>query len=154
MDGAPQQVRAEALGAGIPPDAWGRVEVGAGSKGPRVYDWACGRLPYEAEAGWAQWLLVRRAADDPGELASYRVYAPADTPLAAMARVAGARWVIEECIERATGEVGLDHYEVRRWDGWYRHVTLCLLAHAPLEVARAAANASEAKRGRRTTWSR
>ena len=61
-----------------------------------------------------------------------------------VARVAGTRWVIEEGFERAK-EVGLDQYEVRRWDGWHRHVTLCLLAHAFLEVTRAAANAGAEK---------
>ena len=141
------QRRVEALVADLPVEAWHRIEVGAGSKGPRVYDWACGRLPYVTEEGWAQWLLVRRSVSDPDEFAFYRVFAPADTTLAEMARVAGTRWVIEEGFERAKGEVGLDQYEVRKWDGWYRHVTLCLLAHAFLEVTRAHVNAADRKGG-------
>ena len=32
--------------------------------------------------------------------------------------------------------MGLDQYEVRRWDGWYRHITLAMLAHAYLTVIR------------------
>ena len=48
--------------------------------------------------------------------------------------IAGRRWVVEDCFEAAKGEVGLDEYEVRKWDGWQRHVTLCLLAHAYLAV--------------------
>jgi hypothetical protein len=44
--------------------------------------------------------------------------------------VAGTRWAVEEGFEQAKGEVGLDHYEVRKWPGWYRHITLALLAHA------------------------
>jgi SRSO17 transposase len=51
--------------------------------------------------------------------------------------VAGMRWAIEESFEAAKGEVGLDQYEVRRWVGWYRHITLALLAHAFLAVTRA-----------------
>jgi SRSO17 transposase len=145
------QVRAEAVLAEAPAEAWARVEVGAGSKGPRVYDWACGRLPYDTAAGWAQWLLVRRSVSDPRDPAYYRAAGPAGTPLAELARVAGARWAIEEGFERAKGEVGLDQYEVRRWDGWHRHITLCLLAHAYLEVTRAGANAGAAKGGRPTT---
>ena len=66
-------------------------------------------------------------------------------PLAELVRVAGTRWAIEEAFEAAKGEVGLDQYEVRRWDGWYRHITLCLLAHAFLAVTRA--RAPRAKRG-------
>lgn len=58
------------------------------------------------------------------------------TPVEELVRVAGTRWSIEECIERAKGEVGLDQYEVRRWNAWYRHMTLALLAHAYLEVTR------------------
>ena len=56
--------------------------------------------------------------------------------MAELVRVAGRRWAIEECFEEAKGEVGLDQYEVRRWDGWYRHITLAMLAHAYLAVIR------------------
>jgi SRSO17 transposase len=52
-------------------------------------------------------------------------------------------WRIEEGFEQAKGEVGLDHYEVRRWPGWYRHITLALLAHAFLVVTRAQASSSD-----------
>jgi SRSO17 transposase len=137
-DGA--QVRIDALVAGIPSEGWPRLEVGAGSKGPRVYDWACGRLPYATDAGWAQWLLIRRSVSKPDELAFYRAFGPEHTTVAELARVAGCRWAIEEGFQRAK-EVGLDQYEVRRWAGWYRHITLCLLAHAFLEVTRAATHA-------------
>ena len=53
-----------------------------------------------------------------------------------LVRVAGRRWTIEECLEEAKGQVGLDQYGVRRWDGWYRHITLAMLAHAYLAVVR------------------
>jgi SRSO17 transposase len=141
------QRRVEALAADLPTEAWQRIEIGAGSKGPRVYDWACGRLPSVTTEGWAQWLLVRRAVTDPTELAFYRAYAPADATIAELARVAGSRWSIEEGFERAKGEVGLDQYEVRKWDAWYRHVTLCLLAHAFLEVTRTMADTPDGEGG-------
>ena len=51
-----------------------------------------------------------------------------------LVRVAGTRWAIEECFEEAKGQVGLDQYEVRRWDGWYRHITLAMLAQAYLSL--------------------
>ena len=54
-----------------------------------------------------------------------------------MVGVAGTRWAIEECFEAAKGQVGLDHYEVRSWHGWYRHMTLAMAAHAYLSVLRA-----------------
>jgi SRSO17 transposase len=134
-----EQVEARALADARPASAWGRASAGEGSQGPRWYDWACLALPSAAADGWAHWLLVRRSVSDPTERAYYRVYAPADTPPAAMLRAVGGRWRIETAIAEAKGLAGLADYEVRRWDGWHRHVTLSLLAHAALVAARAAA---------------
>ena len=133
----PQQLGAAVIAAALPPAAWGRHSAGDGSKGPRVYDWAWVRLARWPVPGWAHWLLVRRSLDDPTDVAYYVVFGPAGTTLAALVRVAGTRWAIEESFAIAKGEVGLDHYEVRRWDGWYRHITLALLAQAFLTVVRA-----------------
>jgi SRSO17 transposase len=154
VGGGPQQVRAEALVATIPEDGWQRLEVGAGSKGPRVFDWACGRLPYRTADGFAQWLLIRRAVTRPEEVAYYHAFAPEGTTVAELARVAGTRWTIEEGVARAKGAVGLDQYEVRSWAGWHRHVTLCLLAHAFLAVTRRGANAAAEKGALAPTSSR
>jgi SRSO17 transposase len=142
-----RQVAAKTLAAAVPEEAWQRVSAGDGAKGPRVYDWA--RVPIRAvpEAGWDYWLLVRRSVADPTDLAYYVCFCPAETPLERLVQVAGTRWAIEESFESAKGEVGLDHYEVRRWPGWYRHITLALLAHAYLTVTRAAAvDKGEARR--------
>ena len=121
-----------------------RVGAGHGAKGRRLYDWVRVELAAPAAAGWARWLLVRRSRTD-GELAFYACFAPADTSLVGLVRVAGIRWVIEESFQTAKGEVGLDHYEVRRWPGWYRHITLALLAHAFLTVTRAQATTASAR---------
>jgi SRSO17 transposase len=137
----------EQLAADLPADAWARLSAGAGSQGPRWYDWACLALPYAAAAGRAHWLLARRSLSDPTKLAYYRVYGPLDTPVEEMVRVAGRRWTIEEGFEQAKGEVGLDQYEVRRYDAWYRYVTLALLAHAALEVTRLSARTGDAQNG-------
>ena len=147
-DRGPAQVAATDLVAALPPAAWTRLSAGDGAKGPRAYDWA--RVPIRplSDPDRGYWLLVRRSLADPTDLAHYVCYGPADATLADLVRVAGTRWAIEEAIEAAKGEVGLDHYEVRRWDGWYRHVTLCLLAHAFLAVTRAKAGGAE-KGGRR-----
>lgn len=72
---------------------------------------------------------------------------PAATPLVGLVRVAGTRWAIEDSFQTAKGEVGLDHDEVRRWPGWYRHVTLALLAHAFLVVTRTQATSGQPGRG-------
>ena len=134
-----QQGAAKTLAAAVGEEAWQRLSAGEGAKGPRVYDWARGPIRALPEAGWDYWLLVRRRLADPTDLAYYVGFCPADTPLAELVRVAGTRWAIEESFESAKGEVGLDHYEVRRGSGWYRHTTLALLAQAYLTVTRAGA---------------
>jgi SRSO17 transposase len=83
------------------------------------------------------WLVIRRSTSTPDDYAYDHAYAPAELALPDLVRVAGTRWVIESGFEQAKGEVGLDHYEVRRWTAWHRHVTLALLAHAYLTVMRA-----------------
>ncbi|HEX6625437.1 MAG TPA: IS701 family transposase, partial [Pyrinomonadaceae bacterium] len=119
-----------------------RLSCGAGSKGERVYDWA--RVPLrEVEGGRARWLLTRRSLSEAQEVSYYVASGPRSLSLEELARVAGARWAVEESFETAKGEVGLDQYEVRSWHGWYRHITLCLLAHAYLTVTRSRAAAVE-----------
>jgi SRSO17 transposase len=54
---------------------------------------------------------------------------------------------MENGFQQAKNEVGLDHYEVRRWPGCYRHITLALLAHAFLVVTRAKATLSNSAKG-------
>ena len=115
-----------------------RISVGDGSKGPRLYDWA--RLPLNPpmHEGFERWLVVRRSIEDPEELSAYTVFAPQNTTLEGLAKVAGMRWRVERGFEEAKGEVGLAHYEVRSWHGWYRHITLALFAHALLAAIRSA----------------
>ena len=135
-DQGPRQVRADRLASQVDGSRWVRCSAGDGAKGPRVYDWAKVKIRPLKEPGKGYWPLARRSLADPGELAYYVCYGPAGTTLEELARVAGTRWAIEECFEEAKGQVGLDQYEVRRWDGWYRHITLAMLAQAFLAVAR------------------
>jgi SRSO17 transposase len=119
-------------------EGWKRLSAGEGSKGPRLYDWL--RLPLNPplQEDFQRWLLVRRSIEDPEDLSAYTVFSRAqNTTLEALAKVAGSRWRVEIGFEEAKGEVGLAHYEVRSWDGWYRHITLSLFAHAFLAAIRA-----------------
>jgi SRSO17 transposase len=118
-------------------EGWKRLSAGEGSKGERLYDWIGLPLNRPLQEGFARWLLVRRSIDDPDELTAYAVFAPEESTLEELVRVAGSRWKIEEAFEEAKGEVGLDHYEVRSWPGWYRHITLAMFAHAFLAAIRA-----------------
>jgi SRSO17 transposase len=133
------------LAQACPPSAWRCPSCGAGTKGERFYDWA--RVPWARRGPpqpqhWQHWLLIRRHRQHPDDVAYYLVFAPTNTSLATLARVAGMRWTIEECFELAKQAVGLDDYEVRSWQGWYRHITLAMLALAFLVAMRVKLNVS------------
>lgn len=132
-----RQRHAKEVAATVNDADWLRLSAGDGAKGPRLYDWAEVPLARWPDPQWDHRLLVRRSSADPADLAYYVVFAPAGTPLTTLVRVAGTRWIVEECFEAAKGEVGLDHYEVRRYPGWYRHITLSMLAFAVLVAVRA-----------------
>lgn len=108
---------------------WKRLSQSLGTKGERLFDWAI--LPW-TQAGTADgrhFLVIRRCLDDPFQLAFFLVFAPSGTPLPIIVQAIGARWRIEEDLEAAK-DLGLDQYEVRSFVGWYRHLTLVLLAYA------------------------
>jgi SRSO17 transposase len=130
----------EILGEGglVPEEGFRRVSVADGSKGPRLYDWARLALNPPMQDGFERWLLVRRSIEEPAELTAYTVFAPEGAALEELAKAAGSRWQVEIGFEEAKGEVGLSHYEVRSWHGWYRHITLALFAHALLAALRSA----------------
>jgi SRSO17 transposase len=139
-----QQRQVKRILAALPEDGWARLSAGDGAKGPRWYDWRWLPLADPLDPAWRRWLLVRRSVADPTDLTAYVVFAPQEAVLAEVVRVAGTRWTIESGFEAAKGEVGLDHYEVRSWTGWYRHITLAMWALALLAVLRAGTIAVEA----------
>ncbi len=141
-----RQLRIKTIIESVPENAWHLMSCGAGSKGERIYEWAIAPLTSIMLEERQRWLLVRRKVGEPQEMAFYVVFASTATTLEEMVRVAGARWAIEESFETAKGEVGLDQYEVRNWHGWYRHITLSMLAHAYLTVVRAKAAERESQK--------
>ncbi len=147
LEGRQRQVKT--ILAALPEEGWGRLSAGDGAKGPRWYDWRWLPVAAPLEPGWRRWLLVRRRIGTPTELTAYVVFARDDTMLDEVVRVAGSRWTIESGFEAAKSEVGLDHYEVRSWTGWYRHITLAMWALALLTGLRAAAIAVEAFKKKR-----
>jgi SRSO17 transposase len=110
---------------------WQRFSMSEGTKGPRLFDWAAVPLLHRWEEDGRHFLLIRRSLADPQEKRYHLVFAPQGTTLQEMVQASGARWHIEEDFENAK-DLGLDHYEVRSFVGWYRHVTLVLLALAYL----------------------
>jgi SRSO17 transposase len=125
-----QRERAEQLGERLCPD-------------PLFSPWACLELSEDCAVGMRRWLLVRCDAEDPDEHRYVLAHGPDGTSEEELVRVCNARWQIEQCLAEAKGEVGLDQYEVRKWDAWHRHATLCLLAHAYLVAMRLAARQEE-----------
>lgn len=128
--------RADEIIATLDARAWRTRTAGAGTKGDRRYAWARQRINGPTDDG-EHWLLARRSLKDPTDLAYFVCYTPNHVTLITMALVAGARWAIEETFQTSKGETGLDHYQVRQYTGWYRHITLSMFAHAFLSVIRA-----------------
>jgi SRSO17 transposase len=150
--GAPKSTTVQAVAAAWRESAWQRFAVAEGEKGPRLYDWACQRVIESRERlpGPEAWLVARRAVSDPADIAYFLSNAPLGISLAEMAKVAASRYVVEQCIEEAKGETGLDEYEVRHWHSWHRHITLSMMAHAWLASIRYKA---ELKKGRQSRFS-
>jgi len=120
----------------IPKRAWKRLPAGQGAKGERLYDWALARGA--EQEGWEHTLLVRRSLDAKPEYSFYFTYAPKKkSALKTLVAVAGRHWAVEIAFQMGKGECGSDHYEVRHWQGWYRHIILSMLALAVLVLLRA-----------------
>ncbi|MFD9522157.1 IS701 family transposase [Streptomyces sp. NPDC059979] len=125
---------------GLPRQKWKRRSCGNGAHGPRVYDWARVEVrPWHREDR-RHWVIARRSVSRPDQISYYIAYCPAESTLDELIRVAGSRWAIEECFQTAKQECGLDDYQVRRFPGWHRHITLAMAAHACLTVLKARAS--------------
>jgi len=129
--GEPAAKRVETIAATIPTDAWRPYLIKEGSKGPMVAHFTFRRVVAVRDGlpGPDVWLILRRSLDEAPELKAYLSNAPADTPHAEFARVAGMRWPVETAIEDGKSHLGMDDYMVRSWLGWHHHMTACILAH-------------------------
>lgn len=122
---------------GLTRQKWKRRSCGMGAHGRRVYDWARVEVrPWHREDR-KHWAIARRSVSRPDQISYYIAYCPADTTLDGLIHVAGSRWAVEECVRTAKQECGLDDYQVRRYPGWHRHITLAMAAHACLTVLKA-----------------
>jgi SRSO17 transposase len=126
---------------------WQRLSAGSGTRGPRLQDWCYVELADRADetegdanqARWTRGLLIRRHIGD-GELAFFSTWCKVGTTIETLVTVEGHRWAIEDSFEAAKNELGLDHNETRSWHGWYRHVSLVMLAYAMMAAVRLQAN--------------
>ena len=128
-----KQVRMGTLLNQVRDDQWVRLSTGDGTKGPRRFDWTTlHQVKQPLYDGFSTFIVARRSLEKEKDVAMFSVFARHGTPMKEIVRAIGQRWKIEECFEGAKGQVGLDHYEVRSWHGWHRHMTLCLWAYAYL----------------------
>ncbi|WP_083472547.1 IS701 family transposase [Kibdelosporangium phytohabitans] len=133
------KVRVDRVIAEVTEDSWTRMSCGDGAHGHRVYDWALVDIRPLRLTERGHWLLARRSLTDPTDIAYYVCFGPGETTLERLVRVAGSRWAIEESFQTAKNETGLDHYQVRGYAAWYRHITLSMAAAAFLVITREAA---------------
>jgi SRSO17 transposase len=136
----------EQLAERLGEDAYSEVLPAEDSGERHSWEWACLELAADPEKRISRWLLVRRGSDDPEDLAFYQAYGPEDTSVEELVRICQKRWAIGSAFEEAKGEIGMDHYEVRKWDAWHRYVMLSLLAHAFLVLTRLATHNEEVAR--------
>jgi SRSO17 transposase len=151
-EGASSATTVKEVVASWPESRWQSLTVAEGEKGLITYDWACRRIVESRDGlpGPDAWLVARRSLRDPTDIAYYLSNAPVDASLLKLAQVASTRYTVEQCIEEAKGETGLDEYEVRYWHSWHRHITLSMMAHAWLASVRY--QATEKKGGLCPSW--
>jgi SRSO17 transposase len=126
----PGPPRADELAAGAPQRGWQRLSAGQGSKGHRLDDW----LLIDPDADEQHLLLVRRSISKPDQLTYDVCHSSTPLPLAELIRIARSRCSVKETSQFAKNETGLNHYQIHRYDAWYRHITLSMLAAAFLAV--------------------
>lgn len=134
------QIRVDAAIENLPEEAWKKLSAGRGSKGERWYEWTSFALCWPAAPGMVQSVLARRGINNKKDMSYYFCHAPAGVGLGELVKAAGQRWQIESCFEEAKQEVGLDEYEVRSWDGWYRHITMSMIGLLLINIFKSLGN--------------
>jgi SRSO17 transposase len=116
---------------GLQPHRWYPRTVSEGSKGPIVYEFARQRITLcrDGLPDRTVWLVVKRSLSATPQYWYYISNAPASAALSLFVWMSGRRWSIEQCFEESKSDVGMDHYEVRTYEGWHHHLLVSMLAH-------------------------
>jgi SRSO17 transposase len=131
VDPSSKPITVDELAGNINDYFWYRRKVSEGTKGPIVYEYTRRQIILSA-AGLPQktvWLLIRRTLDEKPTYSFFISNASASTRLKTLIWLSGLRWAIEQCFEETKSELGMDHYEVRKFTGWHHHMLTCMLAH-------------------------
>lgn len=131
LDPDSKPLAVEELAKNINDYFWYRRQVSEGTKGPIVYEFTRRQVILSA-AGLPRktvWLLIRRTPGDDPQYSFFISNASSSTRLKTLVWLSGLRWAIEQCFEETKTDLGMDHYEVRKFPGWHHHILTCMLAH-------------------------
>lgn len=119
------------VAARLPASSWYQRTVSEGTKGPITYAFARQRVTLCKEGLPARsvWLVIKRTLGAAPTYAYYLSNAPGSTPLRTFVWLSGLRWAVEQCFEEGKTELGMAHYEVRKYPGWHHHMLMTMLAH-------------------------
>lgn len=120
-----------AVAASLPASQWYQRTVSEGTKGPITYAFARQRVTLckEDVPDRTVWLVIKRTLGTEPIDTYYMSNAPASTPLRTFVWLSGVRWAVEQCCEESKTELGMAHYEVRKYPGWHHHMLATMLAH-------------------------
>ena len=130
-ESAPEPSAVAALAASLPASRWYRRKVSEGTKGPIAYEFARQRVTLAKDGlpDRTVWLVIKRTLGVEPSYSYYISNAPASTPLSLFVWLSGVRWAVEQCFEEGKMELGMAHYEVRKYPGWHHHMLTTMLAH-------------------------
>jgi len=110
---------------------WQHWRVKDGEKGPMI--WEVKHVPFYLQGPdglpMGRWhLVIARNMLDPGQLKFFVSNAPPQTGVGTLLLVGFSRWPVERCFQDGKGEIGLDHYEGRRYKGLKRHLVISAIS--------------------------
>jgi SRSO17 transposase len=131
VDAEGDPIRLDKLAVNINSYFWYRRKVSEGTKGPIVYEFTRRRVLLSGEGlpKKTVWLLIRRTLGDKPEYSYFISNAQSAVRFRTLIWLSGLRWAIEQCFEETKTELGMDHYEVRKYMGWHHHILTCMMAH-------------------------
>jgi SRSO17 transposase len=110
---------------------WKRVHVKDTQKGPTVWEYKC--VPFWLRRGdevlGPYWLIYARNVLNPKEEKYFLSNAQPGTPIEPLLHVAFARWPMERTLEDKKDELGMSHFEVRKYHAILRHFTVTQVSH-------------------------
>jgi SRSO17 transposase len=120
-----------AIAHSIPDAWWYRRTVSQGTKGPIDYEFTKRRVTLcrDGLPERTVWLVLKRSLGEQPMYWYYLSNAPLSSRLPLVVWLSGVRWAIAQCFEESKTELGMDHYEVRKYPGWHHHILTSILAH-------------------------